>query len=287
MVQMILGDHTAARSSLDAALHLVQADGNERGQASTLHQLGRLELMRGNPVGAIEFYDRCLDIAQRAHDYEGLCWTHCRIAEPLRALDQHDKALTHLLECQLRAQQIGDKSAYASSMVEIGSIYRDRENYAAAAAHCEQALRIVEDMPIPDLAIMTSAYIALAEIHNEQHNTEISSRHILHAIELARDAHYTTVEAHAQEVYGDIQLAAGEPARAVQTWRRAAEHYEGIGNVHRVAAIHTKINEAPADSTTVTTTATARDGTPPLPAATHGTSESRDQTQGELGRGHR
>lgn len=244
MVQMILGDHTAARTSLDAALHLVQTDGNERGQASTLHQLGRLEVMRGNPVEAIKFYNRCLDIAQEAHDYEGLCWTNCRIAEPLRTLNQHDKALTHLHQCQFYAKQIGDKSAHASSMVEIGSIHRDHGNHPVAEAHCERALSIVEDMPIPDLAVMTSAYIALAEIHNEQHNTETSSQYVLRAIELAQDAHNTTAEAHAQDVYGDIQFAAGEPTRAIQTWQQAAEHYEGIGNVHRVTAIHIKINNA-------------------------------------------
>jgi tetratricopeptide (TPR) repeat protein len=242
MVQMILGDHVEARKSLEAALRLVNADDNERGQAATLHQLGRLEFTRGNFMEAVTFYSRCLDIAKRTQDDEALCWTHCRIGESLRILNHHDKALVHLRQCQTHAERIGDDSARASSMVEIGSIYRDRGDHQAAAERCEEALKIVEDMPIPDLAIETSACIALANIHHEQHNTETATRYILRAIEVAQHTHDTTLEARAQEVYGDIQFAVGKSADAMKIWRTAIDHYEQIDNVRRVTAIRDKID---------------------------------------------
>jgi tetratricopeptide (TPR) repeat protein len=244
MVQMILGDHVKARSGLEAALHLVEAEGFERGQASTLHQLGRLEFTRGNPELAVEFYRRCLDIARRTEDSEALCWTHCHIAEALQILNRQDEALAHLDECQVHARRIGEDSAQASSMVERGSIYRDRGDYVAAVAHCEGALGIVETMPTPDLEIMTSAYIARAEIRIEQDNVESSTKDILHAIKLAQDAHNNTAEAHAQEVYGDIQLVAGAPTDAVQTWQVSADLYEHIGNISRMTTVRNKIGDA-------------------------------------------
>jgi tetratricopeptide (TPR) repeat protein len=241
MVQVILGDLAGARGSLEAALRLVEADGNKRGQASTLHQLGRLELMRGNAGAAFEFYQRCLDIAQDTQDSEALCWIHCHIAETLRILRQYDKALIHLHQSQFHAKRIGDNSANASSMVEIGSVYRDRGDHQAAVTHCEQALDIVEVMPIPDLAIMTSACIALAEIHNEQRNIETATRYILRAIELAQRTRNTPTEAHAREVYGDIQFAAGE-LDATRTWQHATDLYESIGNTLRAAAVQNKMS---------------------------------------------
>lgn len=241
MVQMILGDHDDARSSLVAALQLVNAAGNERGQASTLHQLGRLAFARGNPKEAVSFYQRCLDIAERIQDGEALCWTHCSIAEALRSLGQHDEALTHLHRCQTHAQDIGDNSAYANSMIEIGSIYRDRGDHRSAAVYCDRALEIVEAMPIPDLAIMTSAYIALAEVKKGPDDTERSTRYILRAIELAERTHNTTAEAHAREVYGDIQFAADEPGAALQEWKIAADRYGHIENYRRVTEIQRKM----------------------------------------------
>jgi len=244
MVQMILGDRAAARKSLDAALHLVNADSNKRGQAATLHQLGRLEFTRGNFTEAIAFYESCLDIARSIQDSEVLCWTHCRIAESLRSLEQHDEALTHLHQCQIHAELIGDDSAQASSMVEIGSIHRDRGDHLNAMAHCERALEIVEAMPIPDLAVMTTTCIALANIHNEQRNTETATRYILRAIDVAKTTHDTTLEARALEVYGDIQFAAGEPAGAVRSWRTATDRYQHIDNFRRATAVHDKIDNA-------------------------------------------
>lgn len=247
MVQVILGDYAEARRSLEAALHIVDAERNERGQASTLHQLGRLEFTRGNLDEAIKFYERCLDIARHTEDSEALCWTHCSIAESLRAQNRHSEALIHLHDSQIHAHRIGDNSAYANSMVEIGSIYHDRGDNHTAAVHCEAALKIVEAMPIPDLAIMTLACIALAEICNELRNTELATQYILRAIKMSQQTHNTTAEARAQEVYGDIQFAVGEPAHATQTWQVAASRYEHIGNFRHIVVIQNKINNAHAE----------------------------------------
>jgi tetratricopeptide (TPR) repeat protein len=244
MVQMILGDHVEARSGLEAALRLVEAEGFERGQASTLHQLGRLEFTRGNSETAAEFYRQCLDIARRIEDSEALCWTHCHIAEALHSLNRHDEALTHLGECQVHARRIGEDSALANSMVEEGSIYRDSGDYVDATTHCESALRIIETMPTPDLEIMTSACIALAEIHIDQDDVESSTKYILRAIKLSQDSHNNTAEARAQEVYGDIQFAAGAPIDAVHSWQVAVGLYEHIGNIRRMATIQNKVGNA-------------------------------------------
>jgi tetratricopeptide (TPR) repeat protein/DNA-binding SARP family transcriptional activator len=239
MVEVILGDLAGARENLDAALALVEADDNERGQSSALYQLGGLELVRGNPAAAVEFYQRALEIAQRMQDDEALCWLHCRTAQALRMLDEHGKALIHLNQSLIHAQRVGDESAQASGMVAIGSVCRDQGDYFLAVAHCEQALRLVESMPIPDLAIMTDACVGLAEIHHAQGDIEAATKHILRAIDMAQHTHNTTAEAHAQNVYGAIQHAAGEPA-AKQTWLHAAALYESIGNTSLAAAIRRK-----------------------------------------------
>jgi tetratricopeptide (TPR) repeat protein len=239
MVQIILGDHDNARNNLESALRIVAADGNERGQAAALHNLGRLELMRGNPRAAVDFLRRCLKIAQQILDSEVLCWTHCRIAEALRGMGEQEEALTHLYQGKLHAERVGDDSALATSMVEIGFIYHDRGEHDAAVAHCEGALKVVEEMPIPDLEIMTSACIAIAEINHELANVEVATQYVLRAIELATDTHNAALEAQAQDVYGDIQSASGESSAAA-AWQYAADMYERLGNVGRAVAVRQK-----------------------------------------------
>jgi tetratricopeptide (TPR) repeat protein len=249
MVQMILGEHNAAEKNLKAALRLVRADRNKRGESVTLHHLGRLAATRGDQAKAVDLYQQCLKIAKSADDFQGLCWTNCRIAEPLRILNRHDEALDHLRESQVYAKHIGDDSAQATIMVEIGLIHGERSEHMKARDNCELALQIVGAMPIPDRAIKASACIALAEIHNEQGNAEVATRCVLDALEVADATHDTTIEAHAQEVYGDILSAAGEPEPAVQAWQAAIVGYQHIGNVGRVPAIQQKIRDTSIDGT--------------------------------------
>lgn len=233
MVQMILGDLTRARQNLESALQLVD---NERGQASALHNLGRLEFMRGNPADAVTYYQRCLDIGERMHDTEALCWTHGRIGEALSALNRHDEALVHLHRGQFYAQSLKDNSALASMIVQTGFVYRSRGDLAAAAAHCEQALNIVETSSAPDLAIMTTVCTGLAEIKKEQHDVEAATACVIRAIDLAAESHNAAMEARAYEVYGDIQFDVGEPTHAAM-WEHAAELYDRLGNSRRATLI--------------------------------------------------
>lgn len=236
MVQMILGDLTHARQNLESALHLVE---NERGRASALHNLGRLEFMRGNLAGAITYYQRCLDIAEHLHDGEALCWTHCRIGEAFSALNQYDEALVHLHRGQFYAQSLKDNSALAGMLVQTGFVYRSRGDLTAAAAHCEQALNLVQESSTPDLAIMTAVCIALAEIRDEQRDIESATGYILRAVELAKKTHNAAMEARAHEVYGDIQFEVGEPTH-IETREHAADLYDRLGNSRRAALVRGK-----------------------------------------------
>lgn len=247
MVQMILGNHNEAQASLESALRVVEEDGNERGQSATLHHLGRLASARGDHAMAIHFYRRCLDIAEHAGDVEGLCWTKCRLAVSLHALDLHEDALNSLRESLVHAESLGDDSAYASALVEIGSIHRDCGDHASAKDSCERALEIVEHMPIPDLAVNATACVALAEIHHEQDETETSIRYVLDAINVADKTQNTAIRANAQEVYGNIQLGAGELSGAAEAWHIAIDGYQHIGNIDRVSALQEKIDSASPD----------------------------------------
>jgi tetratricopeptide (TPR) repeat protein/DNA-binding SARP family transcriptional activator len=244
MVLTILGDHAGARRCLDAALRFAEATGNELGQGTTLHQLGRLAMARGDPAGAVELFLRCLDIAQGINDHQGLCWTHCRIGEAHRLLKQHDQALIHLNQSQFHAQRIGDEAAHAASLAQIGLVHRDRGDYHAAAAYCERALQTVETMPIRDRGITTRICTALAEVNLARGNLPSATEYGSRAATLARRIHNAASEADALVVLGDAQLARGEPHDAVLTWGQAGNVYERLGNTTGLTAIHAKIGGA-------------------------------------------
>jgi tetratricopeptide (TPR) repeat protein len=248
MVLTILGEHSRARKCLEAGLRFAEDDDNERGQASTLHQLARLEMARGEPAAAIPLFRRSLDFARRIGDHEVLCWTHSRLGEALRITEQYDAAIVELHQAQFHAQCIDESGAIASTLSEIGSVYRDRGDYNAAAVYSEEAFAAVERLTIPDLAIVIKVHTTLAEIHLDRHAYEPGATHALRAISLAERAHNARAEARAREILGDIYLANGVPDDASAHWRLASELYERIGNSARCSAVRAKVDEMPIDS---------------------------------------
>jgi tetratricopeptide (TPR) repeat protein/DNA-binding SARP family transcriptional activator len=243
MVLTILGDHEQARQCLEIALRFAEDEGNERGQASTVHQLARLEMARGNPAAAVPLYLRCLDIAQRIDDHEVLSWTHCRLGEALRLVGEHDQALVNLHQARWFAQRVGEQSALARSLAEIGMTYRDQDQHQVAVAHCEQALEIAES--IPDLAVSAEVCTALAEIATARGHADTATRYALRAVTECRQSRNVTDEAKALDVLGAALLAGAESQQARDAWQSAAELYDRIGNLRHAALIQAKIAKLP------------------------------------------
>lgn len=239
-VYLDLGEHAKARNSLTAALRLVEDDGHEIGQAAVLGMLGRLEMQSGDPAAALGLYRRSLEIAQRIGDERDMAWTSRRMGEVLRVLQRPDEALVLLHEAQWMARRIGDRSAHASSLAEMGLVHRDKGDLPAAAAHCEEALRLAE--PIPDLAVVALAYTALAEIELSR-NTSAAFAFAYRAIELCRRTSNLSLEARAHEVHGDLLQISGEVAGAARAWTRAIDLYERIGSPTRAGDTRRKLGK--------------------------------------------
>jgi tetratricopeptide (TPR) repeat protein len=241
-VLAILGDHEEAWRCLTAALRFAEEEGNERGQSATLIQLAKLEMARGDPPAAIPLYERSRDIAQRMDDHEVLSWALCRLGEALRLVGLHDQALVQLHQARWSAQRVGEQSALARCLAEIGMTYRDQQQYQAAEAHCTEALGIAES--VPDLAVSAEICIALAEIATARGDTAMAAHHARRAVTVCQQTHNVTEEARALEVLGDTHFANADPGQAGATWRSAAELYDRIGNVRHASLVQAKIDKA-------------------------------------------
>jgi tetratricopeptide (TPR) repeat protein/DNA-binding SARP family transcriptional activator len=243
MVHMIFGDHAQSRRCLNKALRYAVEDQNERAQATCLHHLGRLAMQRGDPATAVELYRRCIDVAQCIDDLVGQCWSHCRIGESLRLLDQHDDALLHLFRALSLAERVNEPSAHASTLATIASVYRDKGDPHAAKAHATKALTAAE--AVPDLAITVQVCIALAEIAVECGDSAAAVRHARHAVDICQQTRNLSDEARASEVLGTVLFAAGDTAEAAQAWQHAAAIYERTGNRTRALLVGTRVAKLP------------------------------------------
>lgn len=240
MVLVNLGDHEEARRCLTAALRFTEEEGNARGQSATLLHLARLDVARGDPAAAIPLYERSLAIAQQIDDHEMLSWAHCRLGEVLRVVGQHDRALVQLQQARWSAQRVGEQSALARSLAEIGMTYRDQQLYQDAASHCAEALDIAES--VPDLPVTAEVCTALAEITMARGDADRAVKYARRAVTVCRQTHSVPDEARALDVLGDAHLANGDLTQAVLTWRSAVDLYDRIGNLRHTVLLQAKID---------------------------------------------
>lgn len=234
MVLLTLGEHGEARTNLEAALRVYEEIGGDRGMAATLHQMGRVELHRGDPLAALDHYRRSLALAERAEDQEALCWVHRSLGEAYQAIDQSDQALEHLHQAKWLAGRTGDRSGYGSALAKIGSVYRNLGDLSAAAAYCGRGLAAVEDV---DTAVTVEVLVALAEINLAAGKPDDSVRYAQRAVLVCGRSGDVVHEAQAREVLGDAQVAMADLDEAVTAWHVAADLYGRLGNPLRASLI--------------------------------------------------
>ncbi|TCO62498.1 transcriptional regulator [Actinocrispum wychmicini] len=241
MVLTVRGELVEAERALLAALRFAEETHHLRGQGSTLTLLGRLTMRRGDFAAAAALFDRCLRVNQQASDQEGLAWAHCLLGEALIGLDQHDEALVHLHQAQFHAQRIDERSVQATALLEIGSVYRDRDDYASAVAYSRQALDVISGAPFPDFAISIRVRLALAEITAHLAETDDAYEHARRAIEISQQTRNLTAEAQSWDVLGQLYYTCGELYDAATAWQRAAEIYAAVGPAVRAAEIRANL----------------------------------------------
>ena len=238
-VLLDLGNHAEARRRLNAALRLVEDLDHEIGQAAVLTMLGRLEMLSGDPTAALSLFRRSLEIAQRTGDERNLAWTSRRMAEVLRVLGQRDEAVVRLHEAKWLAMRIGDRSAHASSLAELGTLHHEQGDLRTAAAYCEEALRVAE--AIPDLLVVAQACTALAGIEAHR-DTGKAFDFVRRAIELCKRTSNLALEARAHDVQGSLLSESGDKVGAKEAWLRAVELYRRVGNPASAASVQAKLD---------------------------------------------
>ena len=146
--------------------------------------------------------------------------------------------MVRLHEAKWLAMRIGDRSAHASSLAELGILHHEQGDLSAAAAHCEEALRVAE--AIPDLLVVAQTCTALAEIEARL-DTEAAFGFVRRAIGLCQHTGNVALEAHAHDVHGSLLTAVGDNAGARTAWLRAVELYERLGSPAGIAAVRAKL----------------------------------------------
>lgn len=137
------GNFNEAQRDFEAALTRNQ---RPRGRSGTLTDVGALYALRGEPLKALEFYEKALAIRREIGDRRGEAVTLHKMGEAHSSLGDLSKAADEFKSALALWEAVADRRGQALTLNSLARVERDRNDLAAALKRSEEALAIVEGL---------------------------------------------------------------------------------------------------------------------------------------------
>lgn len=198
--------------------------GDRRGQANTLHSLGKLYRSSGNLQKAVDSYNRALQLRREIGDRQGEASTLSDLAAVYRDLDAPVKALEPYQRALQIFVELGNRRGEASARHNIGFVnFRMRRNDEALKFYA-QALSIRQSEN--DLRGEASTLNGMAGVHKESGDTQSAMELLEQAALKFREVGDRANEAVAKNNIGLIYDDWG-------AWQNALNKYQEALSIHQ------------------------------------------------------
>ncbi|SFO54729.1 tetratricopeptide repeat protein [Amycolatopsis rubida] len=224
-LNLTLSNHTTAEQALTRARELATADGSPIGVLTININFAQLYRHTGCPAEAIALFRRCVTHAQRNRDLVREGKAEQYLGETLAELDQYEKALPHYHRALHLRALTGDTAGQATTYTTLAELHLREEQFAVAHRHC----RLAQAQIAGDLTATMRLRTVEARLAAAERDDRAALRLSQEAVELAERAHNATGQARALEAFAEILYARGNHEDAVDAWRRAAAFYRGRG----------------------------------------------------------
>jgi DNA-binding SARP family transcriptional activator len=203
------------------ALAAAEAEGDVRGQACMLHDIGAVALRRRELCAAAESFDRALDCYTRIDEAHGRAMTLRSLAIVDRLQGRLDQATGRLAEALPVFRAVGDLSSEAHALNNLAQLALERQEPEAALELALEAVRVSERIGRGGERNLAQSIHRLARAH-------LALGHCAEAAEAFRRV-TTIVEAksdlvglaHATFGLAETQMSSGDTAAALESMAKA------------------------------------------------------------------
>jgi DNA-binding SARP family transcriptional activator/Tfp pilus assembly protein PilF len=191
--------------------------------AETYHLLGRLGEAHDHLLRALALHR---DAGDRGAEAESL-----RILAVVQLdLGEHHRALELAMEAATLARETGHLPIEAGTLNTLGSVRCRLGRYADALADHERASRLAHDTETPYAELLALA--GLAACHLRLGHLDRALALAEHVAADATERGYRVIAGQALTIRCEVQLAAGDPAAAVDSGCRALDLHRATGHRH-------------------------------------------------------
>jgi len=265
-IRSYLGDFTAAQAALQQGLAEI-APGPSRARITALGNLGSLACLQRNVPLGLEYYRQVLDIARQINDHWSMVEVELNIGIELDISGQLSEAAAHYQAALEQAQKLGSLAQQARSLSSLGILHTKLGDYPraeqelmdgtalarraglqaylvyylpsladlrlrqqwidAAIPLLEEAEQLAQETGAGDVEALPEIYRLWAQVRLADHDPDGALDWAKRALAQARDLEMETDQGVGLRVLGQVQLALGRKAEAVDCFAQSLAFLDG------------------------------------------------------------
>jgi tetratricopeptide (TPR) repeat protein len=217
-----LGRPDEGLTLLREALGILRDSGNRGAEALALNNIGSAYLAKGQYSDAQTYFERALELRERAKVPREIADTLHNLAETLNRMGRFDQALTRYLRALELRRESGDRRTEAIESYSIGTVFDYQGRYGAAVQSKTEALEAFRGLKLRDFWLGEilaghGASLALSGRFDD------AGKSLDEALTLAKELQNNGLIAQILRIQSDRLLYAGDPAGAARLAEQSAQ----------------------------------------------------------------
>jgi diguanylate cyclase (GGDEF)-like protein len=218
-------DYEGALDLLQRALVLLDSAGEVRGRADVLNGIGYIHVRRGEHLQGVRLHFQALEIQRATHDLVGESNTLTNLGTAAYLAGDYGPALEHLEASLMLRERIGDRTATAYSLMNIGVVHGQLGDLERLLEYMNQALAIHQKGDVQAaracLMNMGNAYMQLGQYDRGLSYLDLALKSMS-----GQGPHLD--HAHCLRVIGQVHERRGDEATALSYFEQSLEMAHGL-----------------------------------------------------------
>ncbi|HEY0805995.1 MAG TPA: tetratricopeptide repeat protein, partial [Pseudonocardiaceae bacterium] len=222
-----LGDYRRAAGQFDLAWSDASATGWSELQVAVLQGQGQNRLDSGDQAGAIDCYNRALQLAETSDHRPGLASAIASVGLTYHQVGRLDDAIKAFTRARELARETGTPHGEASSTGNLGFAYWQRGELSQAEEHLLDALRLHGLAGARNGE--ANVHDTLGRVYADTGQYDEALRHARHSLALARDIGDRRIQVDGFNTLAEVYRRLGHEADALRHYHEALELAVEIG----------------------------------------------------------
>ncbi|MEM9676356.1 MAG: tetratricopeptide repeat protein, partial [Bacteroidota bacterium] len=228
---------------IDSLLNLLQQHTTaDTVRVNLLNELG-VEYWIVAPSESEYYGQQALVLADSLSYVSGIAYAYDVIGVAHWTQGKYTTALDYLISALTSYQRLGYTIYAANTMLNIGLIYYEQQDYELALQFFKEGLKKHEQQPHPDVAVMANAYSNIGSVYFNLGDHARADSSFTQALNIYQDyqLHYGISASYIN--LGDLRAATVDYARALSYYQKSLDISRQLGDNDGVAAILYRIGK--------------------------------------------